>query len=243
MENSSASKSHLPCQSWLGQNGWSTASTQGGPSLNSVASSQHLGLGSSSGQRASYNHLQTSNQSCLSDLSTLSSTNNILYKAPHVSSHTLPSTTLFPNTAIPSASPLISCAQQSSHTASVQMTANQQRAVPPPSLPQTNQALHLCRPQHLPPPLPHDPYKVSFRPPLTSQRLPSGLQDLPSCGQRVSASQPALDGAAVGTAGVAGYAHSYTGSTSQAQPQWVPSSQCRGKICMLVCWRSHDRFY
>ncbi|KAG7236465.1 hypothetical protein INR49_000839 [Caranx melampygus] len=234
MENSSASKSHLPCQSWLGQNGWSTASTPGGPPLNSVASSQHLGLGSSSGQRPSYNHLQTSNQSCLSDLSTLSSTNNLLYKAPHASSHPLPSTMLFPNTAIPSASPLISCAQQSPQTASVLLTANQQKTVPPPSLPQTNQALPLCRPQHLPPPLPHDPYKASFRPPLTSQGLPGGLQDLPmslpSCGQRASASQPALGGVTVGTAGVAGYAHSYGGATSHEQPQWVPSSHCRGAV-------------
>ncbi|XP_022608499.1 uncharacterized protein LOC111227338 isoform X1 [Seriola dumerili] len=240
MENPTANKSHLPCQSWVGQNGWSTTLTQG-PPLNSVTSSQHLSLGLSSEQRPSYDHLQTSNQSCLSDLSTLSSTNNthhsVLYKASHISSN-LSSTTLFANTAIPSASPLISCAQQSPQTSSLLLTANQRKTIPLPSLPQPNQGLQPSRPQHVPPLSPHDPYKASFRPLLTNQGLPSRLQDLPmslpSCGQSVSASQPTLEGANVESAGVTGYTHSYGPSTSQEQPQWISSSHCTGAVSKSV---------
>ncbi|XP_040012240.1 uncharacterized protein LOC120805763 isoform X2 [Xiphias gladius] len=209
MDNTTANKSHIPCQSWVGQNGWSTASSDG-PLLNPLAGSQHLSLGSSSEQRPSYDHLQTSNQSCLSDLSTLSSTNNThhsaLYKDSHISSNPS-STTLFANTAIPSSSPLISFAQQSPHTSSVLLTSNQRKTILPPSLPQQNQGLQPSRPQQLPILSPHDPYKVSFRPPLTNQGLPSGLQDLPmslpSCGQR-------------------------------EQPQWIPSSHCRGAVSKFV---------
>ncbi|XP_071339879.1 uncharacterized protein [Trachinotus anak] len=240
MENPTSNKSLLTCQSWVGQNGWSTTSTQG-PPLNSVASSQHLSLCLSSEQRPSYDHLHTSNQSCLSDLSTLSSTNSshhsVLYKASHISSN-LSSTTLFANTATPSASPLISCAQQSHQTSPVLLPGNQQKTIPQPSVPQPNQGLQPCRPQHLPPLSPHDPYKASFRPPLTNQGLTSGLQDLPmslpSCGQRVSASQATLEGANVESAGVVGYTHSYDPSTSQEQPQWVPSPHCRGAVSKCV---------
>eukprot|EP00064_Thunnus_orientalis_P022179 superscaffoldBa00007261_g22365 len=80
MDNPTANKSHLPCQSWAGQNGWSTASTQG-PLLNPLSSSQHLSLGSSSDQRPPYDHMQASDQSCLSDLSTLSSRSNTHHSA------------------------------------------------------------------------------------------------------------------------------------------------------------------
>nr|XP_033472605.1 uncharacterized protein LOC117250717 [Epinephelus lanceolatus] len=205
MDNLTASKSHLPCQSWAGQNGWSTASTQGAL-LNPLPSSQHLSLGSSSDQRPSYDHMQESNQSCLNDLSALSSRNNThhsaLYKASHMSSNQV-STTLFGDTAIPSASHIISFAQQSPHTSSLLLTSNQGKNIPPPSLPQTNPAPQPCRPQHVPLVSPNNPYKASFQPPLTNQGLPNGLQDLPislpSCGQR-------------------------------EQRQWMPSSHCRGKL-------------
>ncbi|XP_070759879.1 uncharacterized protein [Enoplosus armatus] len=105
MDNLTANKSCIPCQSWADQNGWSTTSTQG-PLLNPLANSQHLSLGSSSNQRPSYDHLQASSQSCMSDLSTLSSGNNAhhsaLYKASHISSDPS-STTLFANAAMPRA--------------------------------------------------------------------------------------------------------------------------------------------
>ncbi|XP_033475894.1 uncharacterized protein LOC117252805 isoform X2 [Epinephelus lanceolatus] len=209
MDNLTASKSHLPCQSWAGQNGWSTASTQGAL-LNPLPSSQHLSLGSSSDQRPSYDHMQESNQSCLNDLSALSSRNNThhsaLYKASHMSSNQV-STTLFGDTAIPSASHIISFAQQSPHTSSLLLTSNQGKNIPPPSLPQTNPAPQPCRPQHVPLVSPNNPYKASFQPPLTNQGLPNGLQDLPislpSCGQR-------------------------------EQRQWMPSSHCRGAVSKSV---------
>ncbi|XP_044052468.1 uncharacterized protein LOC122876325 isoform X3 [Siniperca chuatsi] len=236
MDNLTANKSRIPCQLWADQNSWSTTLTQG-PLLNPLPSSQHLSLGSSSDQRPSYDHLQASNQSCMSDLSTLSSRNNThhsaLHKASHISSNPS-STTLFANTAIPSASHIISFAQQSPHTSSMLLTANQGKNIPPPSLRQTNQAPKPCRPQHLPLFSPHDPYKASFQPPLTNQGLPNGLQDLPislpSCGQHVSTCQATFEGAKVEFAGVAGYTHSHASSTSQEQRQWIPSSHCRGAV-------------
>ncbi|XP_049906930.1 uncharacterized protein LOC126394263 [Epinephelus moara] len=209
MDNLTASKNHLPCQSWAGQNGWSTASTQG-TLLNPLPSSQHLSLGSSSDQRPSYDHMQESNQSCLNDLSALSSRNNThhsaLYKASHMSSNQV-STTLFGDTAIPSPSHIISFAQQSPHTSSLLLTSNQGKNIPPPSLPQTNPAPQPCRPQHVPLVSPNNPYKASFQPPLTNQGLSNGLQDLPislpSCGQR-------------------------------EQRQWMPSSHCRDAVSKSV---------
>ncbi|KAM7415693.1 hypothetical protein PAMA_017971 [Pampus argenteus] len=105
MDNPTANESHVPCQSWADQTGWSTASTQG-TLLNPLPSSQHLSLGSSSDQRPPCDHLQASNQSdCLSDVSTLSSRSNThhtsLYKASHISSN-LSSTRRFANATIPS---------------------------------------------------------------------------------------------------------------------------------------------
>lgn len=202
MNNPAANKSHTPCQSWAGQNGWSASSSQG-LLLNPLASSQHVSLDLSSDQRPSYDHLQASSQSCMSDLSTLPSRNNIhhagLYKSTHVSSiSSSSSTSLFANTGIPSASHIISFAQQTPHASSMLVTANQGKTIPPPSLPQSNQGL-----QHLPLLPPHDPYKASFQTPLTSQGLPNRLQDvpisLPSCRQR-------------------------------EQPQWISSSHCRETV-------------
>lgn len=212
MNNQTTNKSHIPCQSWMGQNGWSTTSAQG-LLLNPLSSSEHLNLGSSTDQRPSYDHLQASNQSCMSDLSTLSSSHHsALYKASHISSN--------PSATHPS----------------MLLTANQGKNIHPPSLPQTNQAPQPCRLQHLPLLSPHDPYKASFQPPLTSQSLPNGLQglpiSLPSCGQRVSTSQATFEGANVEFAGVPGYTHSHASSTSQEQHQWIPSSHCRGKLCL-----------
>ncbi|GLD54388.1 uncharacterized protein AKAME5_000701600 [Lates japonicus] len=49
-----------------------------------------------------------------------------------------------------------------------------------------------------------------------------------SCRRPIRAA--ALEGANVESAGVAGYAHSYGPSTSQEQPQWIPSSHCSGAV-------------
>lgn len=231
MDNPTANKSHIPCQSWADQNSWSTASTQE-PHLN-----PHHSLSSSSDQRPSYDHLQASNQSCLSDLSTLSSRSNshhtTLYKASHISSN-LSSTSLFANTTNPSVSHSISFAQQNPRSSSMLLAANQGKNIPPPSIPQTNQGSQPCRPQHLPLLSPHDPYKTSFQSPLTSQGRQNMSISLPSCGQDLNQgsqrmSQPNFEGVNV-DAGVAGYTHSHASSTSQEQPEWIPSSHCRGKM-------------
>ncbi|XP_054467443.1 uncharacterized protein LOC129101592 isoform X2 [Anoplopoma fimbria] len=183
MDNLTSNKSHMPCQSWAGQNGWSSASTQGSL-LNPLPSSQHLSLGSSSDHRPSYDLLQEANQSCMSDLSTLASRNHThhsaLYKASLISSNP-PSNALFANASVPSTSHMISFAQQTSHASSMLLTAHQgNKNIPPHSLPQTNQA-----PQLLPLLSPHDPYKAPFQPPLSNQGLANGLLpvSLPSCGQ------------------------------------------------------------
>ncbi|CAB1460952.1 unnamed protein product [Pleuronectes platessa] len=67
MDNPAANKNHVPCHSWVSPNGWSTSSTQGAL-LDPLGGSQHLGLGSSSEHRSSYEHLQ--GPSCVSGPST-----------------------------------------------------------------------------------------------------------------------------------------------------------------------------
>ncbi|XP_028271021.1 uncharacterized protein LOC114441993 isoform X2 [Parambassis ranga] len=235
MDNSAANKTHITCQSWVGQNGWSTTSSQG--PINALSTPQHLNLGSSSDQRPLYDHLQASSQGCMSDLSTLSSRNSLhhlaLQKDPHISNISL-SSTMFSNPAIPNASHIISSAQQSSQTPML-ITANQGKHLPPPpSLSQPIQGLQLCRPQHLPLLSCHDPYKASFQTPLPSHSLPNRLHDLPvslpSCRQNVSTPQVTFEGENVEAAAVTGYAHSCASSTSQEQLQWIPPLQCRGAV-------------
>ncbi|XP_051806867.1 uncharacterized protein si:dkey-13n15.2 isoform X2 [Acanthochromis polyacanthus] len=202
MDNPTANKSHIPCQSWASQNGWSTTSSQGGH-INPLTSSQHLSMGMASNQRPSYNHMQASSQSCMSDLSTLSSRNSVhhapLYRAPQVGSVSS-STTLFGNTSIPSASHVTSFAQQGPHTSSMSITPNQGKNIPTSSHLQTNQRLQPCRSQNLSLLSQHE---ASFQTALTSQGVPNGLQDLtvslPSYGEH-------------------------------EQPQWTSSSHCRGAV-------------
>ncbi|TDH13103.1 hypothetical protein EPR50_G00054370 [Perca flavescens] len=233
MDNLTSNKSHKPCQSWAGQNGWSTASTQG-PHLNPLPGSQHLSLGSSSNQRLSYDHLQASNQSCMSDLSTVSSRNDTHHSAMYKDSQICNNPSSTAQFAIPSASHIISFAQQSPHTLSMLLNANQEKHIPPPSLHQTNQAPQPCSSQNLQLPLPHNPYKVSFQRPLTDQGLPNRLQNLPislpSCGQLVNASQATFEGAYVEFARVAGCTPNHASSPPQEQRQWIPSSHCSGAV-------------
>lgn len=201
MDNLAANKNNVPCQSWAGQNGWSTVSTQGSL-FSPLPSSQHLSLDLSSSQRPSCDHLQASIHSCMRDISTLQSTHRTaMYETSHSSSNSS-SIALFANTAIPSSSHGIPFAQQNPHTSSMLLPTNQGKHVPPPSLPQTNQAPQPCRPQQLPLLSNQGHYKASFQPPFTDEGLPSGLQDLPlslpSCGQQqVSTSQATSDGANV----------------------------------------------
>lgn len=234
MDNPGANKTHIPCQTWAGQNGWSTTSAQG-PPFNPLPSSQHLSLGLSSGQRPSYDHLQASNQSCMIDMSISSSSHHsALFKASQSSSS---STALFANTAIPSSSQSNSFVQQSPHTSSVLLSANQGKNIPPLSLPLTNQALQPCRPQQMPLLSAHNSYNAIFHNPAISQRLSHRLQDvpinLPSCGQQgVITSQATSGGVTEEFSGVSGNIQSHCSTTSQEQCQWRPSSHCRGKLSL-----------
>ncbi|XP_047448631.1 uncharacterized protein LOC125012625 [Mugil cephalus] len=178
MDNPAANKSHAPCLSWEGQNGWCTTASQG--PINLLTSSQHHSMGSPD-QRPSYDHMQASGQSCMTNLSVLPPRHGLHHaamhnKAPHMCSVSS-SNALFANAAAaaaPSASHIASYAQQP-----LLITANHGKNLPPPSLPQPN--------QHLPVLSPLDHYKANFQTPLTSQGLPNGLQELPvslpSCGQ------------------------------------------------------------
>ncbi|KAM7017585.1 uncharacterized protein LKV04_003020 isoform 2-T2 [Tautogolabrus adspersus] len=200
MDDLTANKSHIPCQSWIGHNSWSTTSNQGSL-LNPQPSTQHLSLGPSSDQRSSYNHLQVPHQSCMGDLSSLSSRNNThhssLYKDPQTNGNPS-SSMLFTNTALPNVSQIVPFHQEIPHSSSRLLSANQGKSIPPLSLAQSNQAQ-----QNLPIFPPHNQYKVSFQPPTTSQGLPNGLQHFannpPSCGLL-------------------------------EQYQWIPPSQCRGPV-------------
>ncbi|KAI4820447.1 hypothetical protein KUCAC02_028424 [Chaenocephalus aceratus] len=168
-------KSHVPCQSWAGQHGWSSTSTQG-PLLDTLPSSQHQHLGSSSDQRPFYQHQQESEQSCMRDPGTILSGNtthhSALYKASHISSNPS-SNTLFANTATPSSSHINPFAQQNPHTSPMLLSANQGKNILLPSLPQTIQSPLPCRPQHPPLLSPHDLYKAPFQPLLTNQVYPT----------------------------------------------------------------------
>lgn len=227
MDNLTANKSCIPSQSWGGQDDWSITSTQTSL-LNTPPDSQHLSLGSSSDQTPSYDHLQMSSQSCHRTLSSGNNTHHSnLFKASHISSNPS-STTLFTDTAIPSTSNTMSYDQQSCHNSSLLLAANQGNTMQTPALHQQGQGL---QPQHLPFLSDNNPYKESFQPPETNEGLP-GLQDLPtSLPACVSTAHAPFEGANVESAG---YSHTIASSSFQEQPQWTPSSHCRGKLDLLV---------
>lgn len=233
MDDLTANKGHLPCQSWVGQNGWSTTPAQGLP-LNTASTSQHLSLGSSSNQSSSYNHLQVPNQSCMRDLGTLMPRDNThqsaMFKASQAGRNP-PSGSLFANAVMPSVSQINPFAQEIPHTSSMLLPANQGKNIPSLSHTQRNQA-------HVSLPPPDNAYRVSFQPQMSSQGLPNRLQNPPNslstCAQRVSTSLGTLEGVNVEFAGVAECTHSYSSFTSQEQCQWIPPSLCRGEMCFHI---------
>lgn len=231
MDKRTANKSQPPCQSWGGQNVWSTTSTQGS-FLNTPSNSQQLSAGLVSAQRSFYDHLQVSDQSCVNELNAILSGNNPHqsnpFKASHVSSG--PSSNALFNATIPNTSSVpMSFHQQASL---VLPTVNKGQPVPPKSHPQLNQ-----QPQHLPFHSSQTTYKESFQPSVISQNLPLGLQDLstafPSCGQRVTRSQVSFEGANVDSAVFSGCDFGDALSSSEEQPQWTSSSHSRGELYFL----------
>ncbi|KAL3975390.1 hypothetical protein ACER0C_021276 [Sarotherodon galilaeus] len=212
MDNPTANKSHIPCPSWMAQNGWSAASSQN-PLVNLLPTS--------------YDHMQASHQSCTNNLNTVSSRNNPhadMYKTSHIGS--IPSSSSLFATDIPNLSQGISFNQQSSNLSSIMVSANQGKNVTPPALRQSNQGLQLCGPQDLSVLSSHNAFKT-FQNPVSSLGLSREIQGLPprlpSCRQH----QAAFEGENVESVHSAGNTQSYTSSTSQDQPEWLPSSHCR----------------
>ncbi|XP_068166560.1 uncharacterized protein [Antennarius striatus] len=233
MDHPAGNERHIPCQSWGGQNGWSTAlaSQVPGSLFNSPPSSQQLGLGSSSG-KTSFCELQTFHQSCMMNSSTLSTHHSALYKNPPSSS----SRAMFVSPAFPSSSQNSSFVQQTPHTSSEPPTRNQRENLGPPSLPQTNQAQQSCISQQSPLIPSHNQYEGLFQPQLTNQGFLNRLQDLSASipsqeqqqqQQQANSSQASSDGTNVGFSAAFGSAHSHS-SFPQEQPQWMPLSSCRG---------------
>lgn len=232
MDNPAVNKSHVPCQSWVGQSAWSATAAQE-PLFNTLSSSQQASLGLSSGQRLSYEHMQASSQNCMVDMHTSSSAHlSAIFKTSHSNSG---SSSVFANTAVPSSSLSISFVQESPQTSSLLLTANQGKNIPPLSLSQTNQVPQPCGPQQLPSLSSHNPYKPTFHHMLSNHCLPNRLHNqpisLPSCVQQgVNTNQPPSGGANVQFTGGSGSIHSNSSTASQEQCRWILSSHCRGEL-------------
>lgn len=222
MDDPTANKSHIPAQSWTGQNGWSTTATQGSL-FNPLPGSQHLSLGLSSFQRPSCDQGQMSSQSSMTYMNTSPSTHHSVFKPSHNSSV---SNALFANSAIPRSShcgSYVECPQNSS----VQLTANQGKNMAPLSFLKSTQASQPCQPQQLPSLSANNLYKTIFHRPSFSQDLPSCLS---SCAfQGFSTSQATSGGVNVDFAGVSDNILSRSSTASQGLRQWMSSSHCRGK--------------
>ncbi|XP_027889872.1 uncharacterized protein LOC114154727 [Xiphophorus couchianus] len=220
MDNSAANKNHIHCPTWLDQNGWSTTSAQGLP-MNLHTNSQALSLGSTSAQRSLFGHLETSNQSCLNNLSSLASRNNNLLKAANMNS-IFSSNSIFPNPAITTASHGMTFESQTLYTPAGLETTNQAKIIPPPALSQQNQSPLPCGVQNLP--LQTANYKM-FQSQLPGPGLSHSFQNqsfgFSSCGLNVNMPQATFGGQDNGNR----YTNICNSAASTEQHQWVPSSE------------------
>ncbi|XP_013866632.1 uncharacterized protein LOC106519475 isoform X2 [Austrofundulus limnaeus] len=216
MDNSASNKGHISFSTWVTPTSWPTTSAQG-VVVNPRTNSQHLGLNLSD-QQPLYNHPQGSNQSCTTNLSTMSSDTNRQNTAPHTLSNLI-----LHNTSIPAASQLMSFSQQTPHTSSMRGSTSRGKTVSPEPLPQPNQGPQPCSSQHFPPLPANVPYKT-FPAQLLGQAVPDQDQSVnfPSCGLNMS--EDAFGGSSGESTGVDGSSQSYNSSTSQEHPQWPSSS-------------------
>ncbi|TMS04083.1 Protein transport protein Sec24C [Larimichthys crocea] len=232
MDVPTANQSQTPCQPWVGQNGWSPASPQG-PPCNPLPSFQHLSLGSPSDQRPCYDHLQTPDQSCQSDLTTFSSRNNTHHS------------TLYANNADQSVQRNIPDVLVSS---SIPATS-QGRSIPPCSLPLMKEGAQPCKPHQMLFHSPYSPYQAispHFQSPYTHPSL-NGPQsphqkhlpvNSPSFGQCANQSpqcapQPAFDRANLESS--VGYTHDHAPTSPiQQQPQWTLPPHSKGSMNEFV---------
>ncbi|KAF6727488.1 hypothetical protein FQA47_005540 [Oryzias melastigma] len=227
MENRAVEKNHMSCQTWVGQNGWATPSSQG-LFLNPHGGSQHLGLGSPD-PGSLFGPLQGSRPSCMGDMSALASVHHAALKPLHMSSVPT-SNSLFDNITHQGASHLLSFAQQMADPSSVLATSNQVKSAPSLTLPPPNHELPPCRPPHLTQVPPPDPHKA-FQAPLAGHALVNGHQDLAvsfsACAPHAIPAPFGAQGLEPG--GVSGFTQSYGASAAQDQPPWS-SSHSRGVL-------------
>ncbi|XP_054895814.1 uncharacterized protein LOC129366153 isoform X2 [Poeciliopsis prolifica] len=220
MDNSAANKNHIHCPTWLDQNGWSTTSAQGLP-MNIHTNSQPLSLGSDSVQRSLFGHLETSNQSCMSDLSSLSSGNNNLLKASNMNS-IFSSNSIFSNPPIIAASHGMTFESQTLYTPSGLETTHQAKIIPPPALSQQNQSPLTCEVQNLL--LQTTNYKMC-QSQLPGLELSHAFQnqsfDFSSCEPNVNMPQATFGEQNNGN----NYANISESAISTEQHQWVPSGE------------------
>ncbi|XP_014868173.1 PREDICTED: uncharacterized protein LOC106933438 [Poecilia mexicana] len=220
MDNSAANKNHTQCSTWLDQNGWSTTSAQELP-MNLHTNSQALSLGSTSVQRSLFGHLETSNQSCMNNLSSSSSRNNNLLKAANMNS-IFSSNSIFHNPAIATASHGMTFEQQTLYTPSGLETTNQAKITPTQTLSQQNQSPLPCGVQNLP--LQTTNYKM-FQSQLPGLGLSHGFQNqsfgFSSCGPNVNMPQATFGGQNNGNR----FSNISNSATSTEQHQWVPSGE------------------
>ncbi|KAM4745267.1 uncharacterized protein FYW61_011665 isoform 2-T2 [Anableps anableps] len=219
MDNSAANKNHIQCPTWLDQSGWSTTSTQGLP-MNLHTNAQALSLGSSSVQRPLFGHLETSNQSCMSNLNSSSSRSSSLLKPSNMNS-IFSANSIFQNPAITTASLGMTFPPQTPYTSSGMAATNQAKTVPPPALSQQNQGPQPCGVQSLA----SQPanYKM-FQSHLPGHGLSHGFQNqsfgLSPCGPNANMSQATFGGQNNSNR----YLNTSNSATSMEQHQWVPSS-------------------
>lgn len=232
MDVPTANQSQTPCQPWVGQNGWSPASPQG-PPCNPLPSFQHLSLGSPSDQRPCYDHLQTPDQSCQSDLTTFSSRNNTHHSTIYANNADQSVQRNIPDVLVSSSIPATS----------------QGRSIPPCSLPLIKEGAQPCKPHQMLFHSPYSPYQAispHFQSPYTHPSL-NGPQsphqkhlpvNSPSFGQCANQSpqcapQPAFDRANLESS--VGYTHDHapTSPIQQQQPQWTLPPHSKGRFIVI----------
>lgn len=222
MDNPAANKNHIQCPPWLDQSGWSTASTQQ-LCMNLQASSQNFCVGPTSAQRALFGHPETTNQNCMSNLTSLSSRNNSLLKDPNLNMFSCNS--IFHNPVSTAASLGMSFVPQSSYTTSGMVATNQGKAVPPPALSQQHQGAQPCGVQNLP----SQPANYKM---FQSHGLQNQLFGLSSCGPNVNMPQATFGGQNTHNR----FPNTFNSVTSMEQHQLVPSSSSGGKLYSVPFW-------
>ncbi|XP_041855130.1 protein transport protein Sec24C isoform X3 [Melanotaenia boesemani] len=209
MDDPSPSQRHPPCQPWVVQNGWSSA-TPPVPFHNPLPSFPHLSLGSPPGQSSSFNHLQASSNCSPSDVAALSSRHNNKNSMQYFN-HVDQSVQTIP----PRSLPLTNEGMQpcNLHQMSLYSSPSSYQATASLFQPPYIYQGQLNGPQS--PPQNHLPVS----PPFAGQCVNQSKECSP---------QPVFDGANLGSS--VGYSRNHASPTSpiQHQPQWTVSTHFSG---------------